>query len=101
MKTQIEIKDGVFTVEGNNEELLRKIIFLIDEHGGAQIVDYDGPKLDTEVVSKFCSKCDAYKPLDQFYAHKGGHLGRRPECIECTKAADAVRRQRKIRSLTS
>ncbi|MFL1674821.1 hypothetical protein [Paenibacillus dendritiformis] len=51
MKTQIEIKDGVFTVKGNNAELLRAIVALTDEQGGAQVTDYDGPKVESEDAS--------------------------------------------------
>lgn len=49
MKTQIEIKDGVFMVKGNNAELLRAIVALTDEQGGALVTDYDGPKAEQEV----------------------------------------------------
>ncbi|HSH50649.1 MAG TPA: hypothetical protein VK982_02900, partial [Bacteroidales bacterium] len=33
--------------------------------------------------SKFCNKCDKYKPFNEFYSHKEGKYGLRPECINC------------------
>lgn len=35
---------------------------------------------------KKCNKCNIEKPLDEFYKHKGGKLGRRSDCKECKKA---------------
>lgn len=40
---------------------------------------------------KACKKCGEVKPLDDFYADKGGRDGRRPECKACAKAAMAAR----------
>lgn len=50
---------------------------------------------DEDPVSKICSKCGVEKPLDQFYASKDGYLGRRADCIECNRKADADRRNKR------
>ncbi|WP_314587905.1 hypothetical protein [Paenibacillus terrigena] len=63
MKTQIEIKDGVFTVKGNNTELLQSILTLTDEQGGAQITDYDGPKMESEGSLAACTPKDVRASL--------------------------------------
>lgn len=36
-------------------------------------------------MNKCCSKCKQEKPLSEFYAAKGGKLGRRGSCIVCDK----------------
>ena len=38
--------------------------------------------------TKICSKCEMEKPLDQFYHLKSSKDGHRPNCKECSKAAN-------------
>lgn len=40
---------------------------------------------DGSKMNKICSKCGISKPLDNFYKHKDGKDGRRPDCKECVK----------------
>jgi hypothetical protein len=40
---------------------------------------------------KTCKVCGIAKPLDEFYANKGGRDGRRPECKSCHLAARKAR----------
>ena len=35
---------------------------------------------------KRCTKCGKCKPAGEFYAARGGALGRRPECKACSNA---------------
>ena len=37
-------------------------------------------------AEKRCTKCGKCKPAGEFYAAKGGVLGRRPECKACSNA---------------
>jgi hypothetical protein len=37
-----------------------------------------------ETATKRCTKCGKSKPAGEFYAAKGGALGRRPECKACS-----------------
>jgi hypothetical protein len=37
-----------------------------------------------EQVEKRCTKCGKCKPAGEFYAAKGGLLGRRPDCKQCS-----------------
>ena len=37
-----------------------------------------------EAAEKRCTKCGKCKPAGEFYAAKGGALGRRPECKACS-----------------
>ena len=37
-------------------------------------------------AEKRCTKCGKCKPAGEFYAAKGGALGRRPECKACSNA---------------
>jgi len=43
------------------------------------------------VDDKRCKRCGDLKPLDDFYANKGGREGTRPECKKCTLASKALR----------
>lgn len=40
---------------------------------------------------KRCKRCGELKPLDDFYANKGGRQGKRPECKVCTLEEKAWR----------
>lgn len=40
----------------------------------------------TDARTKRCSKCGQVKAAQDFYAAKGGVLGRRPECKSCSNA---------------
>lgn len=39
--------------------------------------------LVVDMDAKACSRCKETKPLDQFYKHRLGKLGRRAQCIPC------------------
>jgi len=39
-----------------------------------------------EAATKRCTKCGKSKPAGEFYAARGGRLGRRPECKSCSNA---------------
>ena len=39
-----------------------------------------------EQAEKRCTKCGQCKPAGEFYAAKGGVLGRRPDCKSCSNA---------------
>lgn len=43
---------------------------------------------------KTCVKCGQTKPLEAFYADKGGKFRRRSECADCTRAAATARYQK-------
>lgn len=40
----------------------------------------------TEAAEKRCTKCGKCKPVADFYAAKGGLLGRRPDCKSCSNS---------------
>jgi hypothetical protein len=39
-----------------------------------------------EGAEKRCTKCGKCKPVEEFYAAKGGLLGRRPDCKACSNS---------------
>ncbi|MET0625742.1 MAG: hypothetical protein ABW250_22595 [Pyrinomonadaceae bacterium] len=39
-----------------------------------------------EQAEKKCRKCGKVKPAGEFYAAKGGLLGRRPDCKSCSNS---------------
>lgn len=42
--------------------------------------------MTTVPAEKRCTKCGKSKPAEEFYAAKGGVLGRRPECKSCSNS---------------
>jgi len=40
----------------------------------------------SEQAEKRCTKCGKCKPAGEFYAAKGGLLGRRPDCKSCSNS---------------
>ncbi|MDQ0492273.1 hypothetical protein [Paenibacillus brasilensis] len=51
----------------------------IDDYGVIWTDDYSAP------LAKGCTKCGQVKPIDEFYAHKTGRAGRRPDCKDCVR----------------
>jgi len=43
---------------------------------------------------KKCSKCGEEKSLSEFYKHKEGKFGTRPECKDCSKEVDKIKNKR-------
>jgi len=39
-----------------------------------------------EGAEKRCTKCGKVKSVQEFYAAKGGMLGRRPDCKQCSNS---------------
>jgi hypothetical protein len=44
------------------------------------------PKVTIVPAQKRCTKCGEVKPAQEFYAAKGGLLGRRPDCKACANS---------------
>lgn len=50
------------------------------------------------ILSKVCQDCSKRKSVDYFYKVKGGLLGRRAECKECTSKRRARNETKKRRN---